>query len=255
MNKRRRAIRRKFCRVVGKMRHFGKMNVPDNKKYLLYIRTAKAGSTSFIEYLSSIKPIISYERDIYPDKENAVKEGSVIITAAISILKNQHPNIFNDSYKIMLARNPYTRLLSGYYFHPLCRGKSINDLLRLRNKAYMEYGNYDGYKILNKDRPMWGYFSLYFHFYAQQTRGLIENNKLIVDDIIRFEDFNENIKNFVESTLKINHIRFALPHIHGNKHTQNIADLTPEDIALINTMFRDDFKFLNYPTIAVPPLT
>lgn len=220
------------------------MILPNNKKYLLYIKTAKTGGTSFLDYLKQIKPIKMYQRINNQRILDEVEENDIIMVVSdnLSSFKKKYRNIFDNSYKILISRNPYEKTNSCYNYHPYCKNNSLISLLK--NKENLKF---DSTKIdykLEAPRNLWNYYSLFTHFYLSQTHNLIEDDKLVIDKIIRFENMNDDIKELFEN-INIDTSKVTLKHLNKTKNKKEI-NLDKEEINLINDRFSDDFKYLNY---------
>ena len=222
------------------------MKIPNGKKYILYIKTAKTGGTSFMKYLESIKPVKQFRRINGERKLDNIILNDIIMVPndTIDIFKSKYADIYKNSYKILIARNPLTRALSGFNSHPLT--KNMNDIKPLIND--LNYLKYDSTKIdykMEAPRKLWYLYSLYTHFYLEQTHGLINNDVLEIDYIIYFENLDENIKLFmkeinVEKGVILNHLNQT-----NSKRLKQFDDVS---IKYINERFAKDFKYLNYET-------
>ena len=224
------------------------MLLPNNKKYLLYIKTAKTGGTSFVDYLNQIKNIKMYKRINNIRVLENVKEGDIIMVVNDNLneFKEKYMNIFDKSYKIMISRNPYTKTLSCYNYHPLSKNKDLVQLLK--NKKNLTYDSTAIDYKLKAPKSLWNNYSLFTHFYLKQTFGLVENEKLLVDKVIRFENLQCDINNLF-SELKINVNNLTLKHLNSTSYKYHLEDVDKEVISLINNLFTDDFKHLNYDKI------
>ena len=91
---------------------------------------------------------------------------------------------------------------------------------------------------------MWNYYSFYSHFYLLQTNDLIENNKLLIDKVIRFENLNNEIYDLFK-VLDINTNNIELKHLNKTREKKKML-LSNKETELINKRFYNDFKYLNY---------
>ena len=152
------------------------MKLPNSKKYLLYIKTAKTGGTSFLKLLSSIKPVKKFyikdnERILDDIQENDI---IILISDNINIFKKKYKEIFDDSYKVLISRNPYNKAISSLNY--LSEKKIIKKLIKknlvkenytfkslFNNKKLIEYNsNRIDYK-LNAPKSDWDIYSFYTH--------------------------------------------------------------------------------------------
>jgi len=70
------------------------------------------------------------------------------------------------------------------------------------------------------------------------------NGNLVVDDILRFENLDENIKNFCK---KYNLKEVMLPKKNGSPRKKNYIDYYDDElIEFVSRIYADDLKFFNY---------
>jgi len=98
----------------------------------------------------------------------------------------------------------------------------------------------------------WDLFSIYNHIYCRQTETLVIKGIFIIDYIIKFENYNEEIFKFCEH-LKLNNNdidKIKIPHKNKNKNNLNylnIISLMSEEIKnKIHKMFENDYILLKY---------
>ena len=220
------------------------MILPDNKKYLLYIKTAKTGGTSFLNFLKKIKPVKSYKRINNKLVLEDINENDIIMMVNDNLFsfKKNYRKIFDDSYKILISRDPYTKCISCYNYHPSCKNLTLKYLLKNENNLKYDSTMID-YKVEAK-KSLWNKYSLFTHLYLTQTSNLIENENLLVDKIIRFENMKEEIDSLFEK-ININISNIKMEHLNKTNE-KRYTNLDKEEINLINKMFEDDFKYLNY---------
>jgi len=224
------------------------MLLPNNKKYLLYIKTAKTGGTSFLEHLERCGDVKTYDRCNGERKLSDIKENDIIMIQNDILIKfsKEYPEIYRDSYKIIISRNPYTKCISAYDF--LVKRRALKDVNAkeknvkelLMSERYYEYDSskYD-YKI-ECDEKDWKLFSLFGHFFLEQSFGL---NKEDIDVVIRFENLEKDVDDLFKK-LDIN-IKKRMPHRKKSIAPKMEAD---EDVkSLIYEKFKKDFELFDYP--------
>lgn len=220
------------------------MKIPEGRDYILYIKSAKTGGTSFLKYLKDIKMVKEFKRVNGKRILEDLSKGDIIVVPNdnINIFKRKYGDIYENSYKIMIARNPYDKALSGFNSHPLTKHmKNLHPLIDDLN-----YLKYDSTKIdykLEAPQKLWYLYSLYTHFYLEQTHGVIKDDVLEVDYIIYFEDLDKNIRSFmkkilVETGVRLNHLNKT-----PKKRLQILDDV---EKAFIRERFATDFKYFNY---------
>jgi hypothetical protein len=142
------------------------------------------------------------------------------------ILKELYPTY----YKFSFVRNPYDRLISEYFW---CR---IKDVGHKFNKTFDEFLDYVEDVIKNKKffKPIEN-----DHFIPQYS-FLFFNNKLIVNNIFKYEDI-ETVVPLIRKRLKI---KTVLQHL--NKSNKNEITLTNEQKDRIYNLYKIDFQTFNY---------
>lgn len=220
------------------------MIIPDEKEYLVYIKTAKTGGTSFIEILRSVSEKCNVGFHYFDNIQNA-KKGDIlmIVNDQMHFFKARYPHIFDKSYFMMISRNPYTRLLSGWGYHPATKNKNLNDLLL--NPIIPPKKPYEIEWKKEMPRHTWELFSMYNHFYCTQTECMIFNDIFIVDYILVFEDYNNEVMKFLKKIEYNDNI--LIPYLNksnslGIEYLNDKKDI----INKINDMFDDDFNLLGY---------
>ena len=219
------------------------MILPNSKKYLLYIKTAKTAGTSFLKYLEQVKPVKKYKRLNNERVLDDVEYGDIIVVPndIVELFKVNYREVFENSYKVILSRNPYSKIISCFNYHRMVKNNSLYDLLI--NTKYMSF---DSTKIdykLESRKSKWKYYSFFTHFYLPQTFGLIENEKIIVDEIIPFENLEEGINKLFNKINITNDI--GLQHLNKTRR-ERVVNLDRKILDLINQRFADDFKYLRY---------
>jgi hypothetical protein len=142
------------------------------------------------------------------------------------ILKELYPTY----YKFSFVRNPYDRLISEYFW---CR---LNNVGHKFNKTFDEFLDYVEDVIKNKKffKPIEN-----DHFIPQYS-FLFFNNKLIVNNIFKYEDI-ETVAPLIKKRLKI---KTSLQHL--NKSVKNEITLTQGQKDRIYNLYRIDFETFNY---------
>ena len=142
------------------------------------------------------------------------------------ILKELYPAY----YKFSFVRNHYDRLISEYFW---CR---INNVGHKFNKTFDEFLDYVEDIIKNKKffKPIEN-----DHFIPQYS-FLFFNNKLIVNNIFKYEDI-ETVGPLIKKRLKI---KTSLQHL--NKSVKNEITLTQDQKDRIYNLYKIDFETFNY---------
>lgn len=102
------------------------MFIPNDKKYLVYIKTAKTGGTTFVNILSQISPLKRLS-DLKNIKQNDI---IMIVYDQVKFFKERYPKIYKNSYKVIITRNPYDKTTSAWKYHPNIKDKKLLELLK-----------------------------------------------------------------------------------------------------------------------------
>ena len=194
--------------------------------------------------MEKIKRLKYFRRENGERVLDEVYPGDIIVLFDdnLALFKDKHRDIFDSSFKILISRNPYDKIISCFNYHPYAKNKSL--LSFLKNE---EYTKYDSSKIdfkLKVDKKFWSHYSFFSHFYLLQTNALVENNKLLIDKTIRFESLNEEIYDLFKM-INLDIGNYQLDHLNKTKEKKYNL-LSNVEIQLINKRFYNDFKYLNY---------
>lgn len=199
--------------------------MPINKKHnLTFIHIPKTGGVT-VERLFGLQK----KESLWSDSGN-MGEGRSVIINGISyapqhftwdIIEEKIPKFYKDSIKFAFVRNPYTRILSEYFW--LTKNKSFNPK------------NFDVWvkKFLSKidnDHKI------------TQTKFVPKN----IDFLGKTETLNDDLNSFIK--------KYKLPFTHkgqvlnrtGLDKNKLIKNLTSDTIELIREVYKDDFINFNY---------
>lgn len=194
----------------------------NNKKKYIFIRTAKTGSTSLIQYLNFVdghEPIILKE---YPYDPNHINS---------DYIKNHYPEHFKNFFTFAFVRNPWSRMVSiwkmNMVYHPGTPDfkqyvKSIPTLEWMPDK-----GNHQ-----KKPREVWlhKYSSIY-----EFTKGC--------DFIGRLENLQQDF-NIVCEKIGIPHIK--LPHKNKTEHEHYTEYYNDETKQIVAEKYAKDIEYFGY---------
>ena len=159
--------------------------------------------------------------------------GHVSLTAYQKYLK---PSVIKQFKIVSFVRNPYTRLLSSYFY--LKNGGRGNKLDLKYQSLFSTFKSFEEFILLFLDEQ-----NIYkFEHLVPQVYWLMDKNKeLNIDFIGRFENL-ENDYNTISKWLKN-----TTSLMHLNKTKQKTKTLFSEEmLEIINKLYYGDFMQLNY---------
>jgi hypothetical protein len=184
--------------------------------YVTWIRTGKTAGTSLDDSLSDIilrEPKRGFITEVQSDKVGE--------WYSVAQFKTKYPDIWEKSFKFMVARNPYDRLVSAWrFFHPNSNNNRLNMFVKMPMSRSVAY-----------------------HVTRPQTAGLIEDGKLNLDFVVRFENLQESFDELCD-VLGIEHI--MLPHLRRSEHKHFSNYYNDHFASYVYNLFADDFKYLGY---------
>lgn len=200
-----------------------------NKQYIIWIRTGKVGSSSFHFAFAGKSPGNDFveHRDITirPKLGKIIEIHSQKVGYAEGILsfKAKYPKIWNNSFKVLIVRNPYDRFISAWKH--LMSQCSFDQLIELNWNKITE--------------------PIKYHITRPLTEDLIipYNNNLDVDFIIYFERFQKDFNTFCDI---IQYPRKQLGHIRKGNHDHFKKYYTQERADFVYRIMEDDFLHLGY---------
>jgi hypothetical protein len=148
-------------------------------------------------------------------------------------LKKELFYIFDIYYKFSIIRNPYDRLLSEYYWTPI-QGVGYKS-----NQTKADFITYVS-NVVNK--------KLYFkniyndHFIPQYLFLYNNNNKLLIDEIFRYEDLEWTV-NYLKKKLNINN---NFPFLNKSLNNIEKTDWNHRQKERIYNIYQKDFILFNY---------
>lgn len=200
-----------------------------DNRYVIWIRNGKVGGTSFNKAFSGVFTPNNFKGSglisLTPTYGKIIEVHAMGIGYAMGVeeFKIKYPSIWNEAFKFILVRNPYDRWVSSWAFLPTMRNIKFNDLMKY------DYSKMNDHHI--------------YHMTLKQTKHIIENDKLNVDNIIKLENFNENYYTLCE-LLSINPTK--LEKLRVSKHQSYQIYYDEETSNFVYNMFKEDFDYLEY---------
>lgn len=201
---------------------------------ILYVKIAKTGGTSVKHFLRQFKNF-EYTRNSSPDCRNKVLIANNIEFSYDSV-KLQH--LADRSFVFCTVRNPLTRFLSGWKYHPYTREMSLDEILNspLRTYNYNFPGSYKDYL----PEEEWPFYSAYNHIFLSQTNffGIIPLKKIGL--IIHQERLNQEFNSFLRRYNVKRRFKFEKnvgkarePIFISQSHANELNQIFYEDIRLL----------------------
>jgi hypothetical protein len=144
---------------------------------------------------------------------------------------------FNKYFKFCFVRNPYDRLVSSYFY------------IKNKNDHYTplleDCTTFSDFVIALSDKNKREVFMNIPHFLPQTSFLIVDNNKLELDFIGRFENINHDF-NVVSNKLNIDQ---ELIHSNKSKHNYYLDYYDSKLLKIVNEVYADDFRYLPYDKI------
>lgn len=222
-----------------------------SKSKFFWLHIKKAGGTSFRKSFSppyveterglNCKPFVALPKEEWNDALNnfRIPLGSYDYKRMLFARKFLYEkDEFEEMFKFVIVRNPYARALSAWrylmkdrlVFHPkkLAMKYSFHQFLKEVPRYWKEKKNRH---IATHTAPIWPDIT-------------DENGKLLVDEIIKLEEFDQHIDKLnTELDIEID----ELSHVNqsGNAHSYR-KHYTKDTRKLVEQLYADDIKKLGY---------
>jgi hypothetical protein len=176
----------------------------DFVKPVRFIHIKKNGGTSVYKFLrkNEIKLLIGLDTNFLSTKHYTAKH-----------FTNE------DSFKICIVRNPFTRLVSFYNWIK-------------RNQRYtFSFDAFINQKFnIGRAKGAWN---------LQCEYMLDQNNNLLIDKIFKFETMQNELKNYFKINAKF-------PHLNKSTHDNHLDYYTNGTKEIVKKHFAKDFELLGY---------
>jgi hypothetical protein len=193
------------------------------EKKCIFIHIPKTGGTSIEQFIKD------HDRNIL--LLLGVKNNRSLQHLLASEVKLIAPYLYKKYYKFSIVRNPYDRLLSEYYWNPTINlayksGKSKKEFLNSITDIIKNNKYYDN--IYND------------HFIPQYYFLYNNNNKLLVNQIFKYEDLDW-VSKYLKKKLNINR---DFPYL--NKNNIEKENWNDEEKEIIYNLYKNDFLYFGY---------
>lgn len=148
----------------------------------------------------------------------------------MSILNSSKEAIkYSDYIKFSIVRNPYTRLLSWYYW--------------IKKEGVFKFDDF--YDFLNQKKRRWNLTQTSAIIYYDDK---IKQNLNVCDYLIKFENYSEDYLNFLKK-YNLDEETFKLTTINKISKKKNLNEFTQECLDYINKVHKEDFDNFDYEII------
>jgi len=200
------------------------VDIPNGKKYVVWVRIAKTGSTSTENTLISLESLIKY-KDVLNKPDSFDSKKQIIRVVDLDQLKNINIDV-EDCFIFTVVRNPYRRALSGWFFHGWFREK--DNFTQALKKPPQKHENEGAWR----------------HFTKTMTQHLLYNNQIRVDHVIKLENYDEEFSKFLQEQLGFLKSDFIL--LKKNISNSNNKKISREELDMMNKIFKNDFENFDY---------
>lgn len=163
---------------------------------------------------------------------------------SLTMLKKKINNdkLFNECLKFCIVRNPWDRMVSTYFFRKSRRewkfgpkeqwSLDFNDWIK-----YIYSEEYQNLNIINCNIDV-----LKYHYGSSLRWVVDENNNIIADKIIKFE----NISTELSDLFKMYGYTNAITKNNSTKHKDYRTYYNEESKKLVSENFKEDIEYFNY---------
>jgi chondroitin 4-sulfotransferase 11 len=151
--------------------------------------------------------------------------------------------LFNECLKFCIVRNPYDRMVSTYFFRKKCKRKCFGPIEQwnLDFSNWIKYIYSDEYKGINL-KHQGTLDNVKYHFGSSLRWAMDENNTIIADKIIKFENIDVELSNLFKG---YNYNKVITKNNSTNhKHYRDYYD--EESRKLVEENFKEDIEYFGY---------
>jgi hypothetical protein len=194
-----------------------------DKHKIIFVHIPKTGGTSIEKSLNALNNESGY----------GIKNNKAVQHYTWYDYKKYMNNKFNKYYKFTIVRNPYKKVVSDYFYLKNIQKLNVDNF---QNKTFDEYLDYCEFIVKNN---LFNKTKHHDHFMPQNKFIYKDDNVLMIDKILKFENF-EYIKKFMKLKYNVN-----INHENKNNSKKDII-LRDEQKDKIYKIYEKDFILLNY---------
>lgn len=211
------------------------LKIPNGKKYMVFIKICKTGSTSTVKTFKDLNAAI-YIQDIFVRGGKYNPEEQILYVQELSDLKRLNIDV-KDCFLFTIARNPYDRALSGWHYHPSFKdANSFLDTLKNPPQCAEE--------LRDPNLPNWHAYSSFLHLTKSMTESLTCDGKFHIDHFIKLENYDKEFVPFCENIGLNSPQTFCEKKNVDKKYAE--TKLSRDELDAINKLFANDFTNFGY---------
>ena len=154
----------------------------------------------------------------------------------------QDYNLFRKCYKFCIVRNPWDRMVSTYFFRKEKKEPDFGPVEQwdLDFNSWIKYIYSEEYQKLNL-LHQGTLDNVKYHFGSSYRWIVDENNNMLVDKIIRFENLEKELMEIFSC-----YGNFQIDKNNSTHHNHYREYYNEESIHLVRENFKEDIKYFNY---------
>lgn len=220
------------------------MTVINSNYKLIFVHIPKTGGTSVTNFFSRISTPIDIEIGGTLLGElvqgEYIKRFSIAKHSTASAIKNSlGDEIWQKYHKITVVRDPISRFLSTFNF--LRQWHSGDDIFFNRISSFDDINDFIKADFIFEEK-------IPDNMFLPQTHWVVENDKCIVDAILKIEKIDSDLKLLIkEKNIKFNVNNFELSkdNTSGNQGAV-LTQLTEDSTVKLKSIYKEDYVYFNY---------